>query len=317
MTAIPRPSRPRSSAVADRATHRGHVRALARLSASATTSPPAAAAARPPLRSPSARAARPSLRPRRRRRVALVRPHRSLRGRRGSAMSASSRSPSPASCSSASFLSVRRAAREAIPAVRPATARGPRLAIGGTSIDERHRLDRRGLRRTAALPRATAPTVRRPATRHRLTEGYRRSDLDGVTGSTTRSPLGGAADRTSRVRSSSDGTLLKPVAVDTTVADGSDLMRTYKVKAGDTLTGIATQVRRLDDDALVGEQPQVEGRARTSARSSRSRRSAASSSRSRPRDTLDGARDEVQGRRGRRSSRPTSSTTRTSSSARS
>jgi murein DD-endopeptidase MepM/ murein hydrolase activator NlpD len=37
----------------------------------------------------------------------------------------------------------------------------------------------------------------------------------------------------------SDGTLLKPVAVDTDVADGSDLMQTYKVKAGDTLSGIA------------------------------------------------------------------------------
>jgi murein DD-endopeptidase MepM/ murein hydrolase activator NlpD len=36
-----------------------------------------------------------------------------------------------------------------------------------------------------------------------------------------------------------DGTLLKPVFVDTTVEDGADLLRTYKVKAGDTLTGIA------------------------------------------------------------------------------
>ena len=36
-----------------------------------------------------------------------------------------------------------------------------------------------------------------------------------------------------------DGTLLKPVAVDTTVADGRELMETYKVKSGDTLTGIA------------------------------------------------------------------------------
>lgn len=36
-----------------------------------------------------------------------------------------------------------------------------------------------------------------------------------------------------------DGTLLKPVAVDTTVADGSDLVRTYKVRSGDTLVGIA------------------------------------------------------------------------------
>ena len=38
-----------------------------------------------------------------------------------------------------------------------------------------------------------------------------------------------------------DGTLLKPVAVNTTVADGSALMETYKVKSGDTLTGIASQ----------------------------------------------------------------------------
>ena len=38
-----------------------------------------------------------------------------------------------------------------------------------------------------------------------------------------------------------DGTLVKPVAVDTTVPDGSDLVETYKVKAGDTLTGIATK----------------------------------------------------------------------------
>ena len=38
-----------------------------------------------------------------------------------------------------------------------------------------------------------------------------------------------------------DGTLLKPVAVDTSVADGSSLIRTYKVKAGDTLAGIAAK----------------------------------------------------------------------------
>jgi murein DD-endopeptidase MepM/ murein hydrolase activator NlpD len=38
-----------------------------------------------------------------------------------------------------------------------------------------------------------------------------------------------------------DGTLLKPVAVDTTVADGRDLMEKYTVQAGDTLTGIAAK----------------------------------------------------------------------------
>jgi murein DD-endopeptidase MepM/ murein hydrolase activator NlpD len=36
-----------------------------------------------------------------------------------------------------------------------------------------------------------------------------------------------------------DGTLLKPVAVDTSVSDGKGLMRSYRVRAGDTLTGIA------------------------------------------------------------------------------
>lgn len=36
-----------------------------------------------------------------------------------------------------------------------------------------------------------------------------------------------------------DATLLKPVAVDTSVADGRNLVTTYKVKAGDTLVGIA------------------------------------------------------------------------------
>lgn len=38
-----------------------------------------------------------------------------------------------------------------------------------------------------------------------------------------------------------DGTLLKPVAVDTSVPDGSRLMRTYRVKSGDTLAKIAAR----------------------------------------------------------------------------
>jgi murein DD-endopeptidase MepM/ murein hydrolase activator NlpD len=38
-----------------------------------------------------------------------------------------------------------------------------------------------------------------------------------------------------------DGTLLKPIAVDTAIDDGSDLLRTYKVKPGDTLVGIAAK----------------------------------------------------------------------------
>ena len=39
-----------------------------------------------------------------------------------------------------------------------------------------------------------------------------------------------------------DGTLLKPVVVDTTVADGRSQLRTYTVGSGDTLTGIARRM---------------------------------------------------------------------------
>ncbi|MEO5918145.1 MAG: LysM peptidoglycan-binding domain-containing protein [Candidatus Limnocylindrales bacterium] len=39
----------------------------------------------------------------------------------------------------------------------------------------------------------------------------------------------------------SDGTLYKPVAVNTSVQDGSGLLETYVVKPGDTLTGIASR----------------------------------------------------------------------------
>ena len=40
-----------------------------------------------------------------------------------------------------------------------------------------------------------------------------------------------------------DGTLVKPIAVDTTVPDGSSLVKTYKVKSGDTLADIATKFK--------------------------------------------------------------------------
>jgi murein DD-endopeptidase MepM/ murein hydrolase activator NlpD len=39
----------------------------------------------------------------------------------------------------------------------------------------------------------------------------------------------------------SDGTLLKPIAVDTSIADGKGLLKTYKVRPGDTLTAIANR----------------------------------------------------------------------------
>ena len=52
-------------------------------------------------------------------------------------------------------------------------------------------------------------------------------------------------DRTARVAGSylADSTILKPVAVDTTVSDGKNVMRSYRVLAGDTLSGIAAKFR--------------------------------------------------------------------------
>jgi murein DD-endopeptidase MepM/ murein hydrolase activator NlpD len=62
-----------------------------------------------------------------------------------------------------------------------------------------------------------------------------------------------------------DGTLIKPTAVNTNVPDGSALVRTYTVKAGDTLVGIASKHRvsmmtvwwannlKTKDDLHVGE----------------------------------------------------------------
>ncbi len=38
-----------------------------------------------------------------------------------------------------------------------------------------------------------------------------------------------------------DGTLYKPVAVDTSIQTSADMLRHYKVKEGDTLTGIASR----------------------------------------------------------------------------
>jgi murein DD-endopeptidase MepM/ murein hydrolase activator NlpD len=42
---------------------------------------------------------------------------------------------------------------------------------------------------------------------------------------------------------SADGMLLKPGAVDTSVSDGKDLLKTYRVRSGDTLVGIAAKFK--------------------------------------------------------------------------
>lgn len=53
------------------------------------------------------------------------------------------------------------------------------------------------------------------------------------------SRLGASAPPTIDGPFAADGTIVKPGSVDTTVSDGKDLIQTYRVKSGDTLTGIA------------------------------------------------------------------------------
>jgi murein DD-endopeptidase MepM/ murein hydrolase activator NlpD len=64
-------------------------------------------------------------------------------------------------------------------------------------------------------------------------EGGTDADLGAIGG------LGGTTATTLDGPFAADGTIVKPGSVDTTVADGKDLIRTYRVKSGDTLTGIA------------------------------------------------------------------------------
>jgi murein DD-endopeptidase MepM/ murein hydrolase activator NlpD len=65
-------------------------------------------------------------------------------------------------------------------------------------------------------------------------DGPVQAGLVGGTGATT-------GDATDLGQYLSDGTLLKPLAVDTTVSDASAKLITYTVKSGDTLTGIASK----------------------------------------------------------------------------
>jgi murein DD-endopeptidase MepM/ murein hydrolase activator NlpD len=113
----------------------------------------------------------------------------------------------------------------------------PRLAVGGTIDDD----SPVGYVETAYLDEFTDPTDTealapaanvRPSMRPASDQG----DATGVPGTEAVGDIEPAAVEGPFL---ADGTLLKPVAVDTSVQDGRDLVRTYKVKAGDTLVEIA------------------------------------------------------------------------------
>ena len=75
------------------------------------------------------------------------------------------------------------------------------------------------------------------------------SGIDGATGNDGPTGADGATTpdtETIDATAFDDGTLLKPVAVDTTVADGKGPLRSDKVRAGDTADRHRPQVRRLD-----------------------------------------------------------------------
>ena len=111
----------------------------------------------------------------------------------------------------------------------------PRLGIGGPVGDDSDTYGRveAAYADQAAEESTNAAAYARPALT--VNAEPRLEDLEGVDAA--------ALEITTTVEGPflDDGTLLKPVAVDTSVADGSSLIRTYKVKAGDTLAGIAAK----------------------------------------------------------------------------
>jgi murein DD-endopeptidase MepM/ murein hydrolase activator NlpD len=97
----------------------------------------------------------------------------------------------------------------------------PRIAVGGDSGGAHDEADRAGIVEFGL-----------PETQTTTQSGFAPIDFSGA-------EL--AASRAVDVEGpfSEDGTLVKPIAVDTVVPDGSALVKTYKVKSGDTLVEIA------------------------------------------------------------------------------
>ena len=263
----------------------------------------------------------PPLRPPTRRRAAGQpdRPHGSIRARRDARGRAGPTRPSVArvACRRRT-LGPRRRGRDPPRRHRDQQRPGARPAQPGRQ-HRRRRVRGAHRRRRRSPARSAAPATRSTARRTRASASSAPAPASTARPATTGRPARMArrprTTETIDATAFDDGTLLKPVAVDTTVADGKGLMRSYKVRAGDTLTGIARKFGvsmmtvwwanhlRAKDDLHIGQTltiPPVSGVVITVELERHAR----------------GARGEVPGRRRRRSSTPTSSTTRTSSSAR-
>jgi murein DD-endopeptidase MepM/ murein hydrolase activator NlpD len=114
--------------------------------------------------------------------------------------------------------------------VRIAVGGGPDR--GGTIVEAEPPSDNLAFSQMGAVAASTSASDIETAAGARAGAGSNGSAANEVTAASEATTVGGPF--------LDDGTLLKPVAVDTTVADGRDLMETYKVKSGDTLTGIAS-----------------------------------------------------------------------------
>ena len=163
--------------------------------------------------------------------------------------------------------SERRRARCADPAIAPARP-APALPApphpptdlrpGPAARDRAHRRHRR-----RGEPRSRGRSGRRRGGRRRDLAGRRRAACGSRSAASRASRTW--MTRSRRRRSPrprvpvDDGTLYKPVAVDTTIQSSAGMLQHYKVKDGDTLTGHREPVRRLDDDRLVGEQARDQG----------------------------------------------------------
>jgi murein DD-endopeptidase MepM/ murein hydrolase activator NlpD len=103
---------------------------------------------------------------------------------------------------------------------------GPRIAIGGSGGGEI----------------ATAPDTAEPdAPAYGVSGGAPLVDLTRIDPDAIAARAETTQEPEIRGPFLSDGTLLKPIAVDTSIADGKGLLKTYTVRPGDTLTAIANR----------------------------------------------------------------------------
>jgi murein DD-endopeptidase MepM/ murein hydrolase activator NlpD len=115
---------------------------------------------------------------------------------------------------------------------------GPRIAVGGVSGS-----DLGAPPDQIQAPLDSSGTARSPGTDTQLNSsgGFPTVDLTRI----DPDAIAARAQTTQEPRISgaflADGTLLKPIAVDTTIPDGKGLLKKYTVRTGDTLTAIANR----------------------------------------------------------------------------